>query len=320
MNNKDQVEALRQQLEADGLPKPVRIARIAEACMGWPYVFGAWGGLCVPSKRGTYMRDEHPTIKSKCNVLKGSYDWRNIKNNNYCGSCKWAIGVRMYDCRGWTRWLLQQVGLDIAGGGCTSQYNNADNWTARGKIEDMPDVVCCVFKYDSSTKKYEHTGMHVGGGKIIHCSVNVQTGKTSDRGWTHYAIPKGLYGEEDLPVEITRPTLRKGSKGADVEDLQTALNKLGFDCGNVDGIFGTKTYNAVVAFQTEKLLNIDGIVGKKTWKALYDTGVMDDTHAPDEPVQPDEPEPIYCVTCHGLTHDQVMRILEICPAAITTEE
>jgi hypothetical protein len=61
----------------------------------------------------------------------------------------------------------------------------------KGTINEMPDVVCCVFKKSGNTM--EHTGMHVGGGRIIHCSVNVQEGSTSDKGWTHYAIPAGLY-------------------------------------------------------------------------------------------------------------------------------
>jgi phosphoribosylformimino-5-aminoimidazole carboxamide ribotide isomerase len=57
---------------------------------------------------------------------------------------------------------LQCVGLDITGAGATSQYNTASNWTERGKIASMPDVVCCVFKDVNGTK--EHTGMHIGGG------------------------------------------------------------------------------------------------------------------------------------------------------------
>lgn len=62
--------------------------------------------------------------------------------------------------------------------------------------------------------------------------------------------------------------LRKGNKGKDVEQLQELLNKLGFNCGEVDGNFGTKTETAVKAFQTAKDLEVDGIVGKNTYAAL----------------------------------------------------
>jgi len=37
----------------------------------------------------------------------------------------------------------------------------------------MPNVVCCVFQYNKSTGKMAHTGLHIGDGDIIHCSVNV---------------------------------------------------------------------------------------------------------------------------------------------------
>lgn len=65
------------------------------------------------------------------------------------------------------------------------------------------------------------------------------------------------------------PTLRKGSKGAYVKELQTLLNYSG--CGAhlaVDGIFGSLTEIAVISFQKVRGLKGDGIVGAKTWAAL----------------------------------------------------
>lgn len=62
--------------------------------------------------------------------------------------------------------------------------------------------------------------------------------------------------------------LKKGSTGSDVRELQTKLNSLGYDCGKVDGIFGTKTLTAVKRFQQANKLAVDGIVGKNTFKKL----------------------------------------------------
>jgi peptidoglycan hydrolase-like protein with peptidoglycan-binding domain len=64
---------------------------------------------------------------------------------------------------------------------------------------------------------------------------------------------------------MAEPTLKNGSKGQDVKDLQEALKTLGFNPGPVDGIFGAKTETAVRAFQTDRGITVDGIVGRETW-------------------------------------------------------
>ena len=74
------------------------------------------------------------------------------------------------------------------------------------------------------------------------------------------------------PVNVTpvttQPMLRTGSRGDTVRKLQELLNALGYDCGSVDGIFGSKTYAAVLAFQKANGLAADGIVGPLTWAKL----------------------------------------------------
>lgn len=63
--------------------------------------------------------------------------------------------------------------------------------------------------------------------------------------------------------DATRPPLRQGDRGEDVELLQELLGL------TADGIFGPGTKRAVVAFQEENGLEADGIVGRNTWKALF---------------------------------------------------
>lgn len=63
-------------------------------------------------------------------------------------------------------------------------------------------------------------------------------------------------------------TIRYGSRGTDVELLQLALARAGFSSGEIDGIFGSQTLNAVRRFQSANRLTADGIVGPATWAAL----------------------------------------------------
>jgi peptidoglycan hydrolase-like protein with peptidoglycan-binding domain len=62
--------------------------------------------------------------------------------------------------------------------------------------------------------------------------------------------------------------LRTGSSGDGVEELQKKLLGQGISPGPVDGVFGSKTEDAVKQFQTRQGLKVDGIAGLKTFTAL----------------------------------------------------
>lgn len=59
-----------------------------------------------------------------------------------------------------------------------------------------------------------------------------------------------------------------GSTGSEVREIQTRLKKWGYFNSTVDGIYGTKTKNAVIYFQKKNGLTADGICGKKTLAAM----------------------------------------------------
>lgn len=64
-------------------------------------------------------------------------------------------------------------------------------------------------------------------------------------------------------------TLKLGSSGKDVYELQGRLKALGFYNGKVDGNFGPKTKNSVTWFQWKFGMKSDGIVGAKTKLKLW---------------------------------------------------
>lgn len=62
--------------------------------------------------------------------------------------------------------------------------------------------------------------------------------------------------------------LKKGNKGNNVKTLQLKLKELGYYKGSIDGIFGSKTENALKKFQKDANLTPDGIAGAKTYMKL----------------------------------------------------
>ena len=96
---------------------------------------------------------------------------------------------------------------------------------------------------------------------------------TSSGGGSYYA-----------PVVPDMPMLYRGCTGDAVKTLQEKLNAKGFDSGNVDGIFGAKTYAAATAFQKANGLGVDGIVGKLTWAKLYDATPVNVTPVTTQPM------------------------------------
>ena len=67
----------------------------------------------------------------------------------------------------------------------------------------------------------------------------------------------------------TIETLSKyGSRGNEVTQIQTKLKRWGYYNGSVDGIYGSKTVEAVKYFQRKNGLTVDGVAGPKTLSAM----------------------------------------------------
>ena len=99
-------------------------------------------------------------------------------------------------------------------------------------------------------------------------STNYESINGSIKLWSK-STSSGGGGSYYAPVVPDMPMLYRGCTGDAVKTLQDKLNTLGYNSGNVDGIFGAKTYAAVTAFQKANSLGVDGIVGKLTWGKLY---------------------------------------------------
>ena len=85
-----------------------------------------------------------------------------------------------------------------------------------------------------------------------------------------------LFVAADASAYTHMGTLKMGSTGSQVMELQKALNAKGFvvsstglgSAGNESTYFGAKTKAAVMNFQAGKGLTADGVVGMNTGTAL----------------------------------------------------
>lgn len=287
-----QVEAMK----ARNAPKAEIIRTTSELRLGWQYVYASQGQDCTPEWRKSripYCPSQKyvDMINNNCPVLSGKQP--------LCDGCGY-VDTDVFDCAGFVLNEMQLAGVPFYGQGATTQWNTASNWAAKGEISTMPrDLVCVVYKRKDD--KMSHTGLSMGDGSggVIHCSTTVKRGNayTDNPKWTHWGIPKGLYSTEELRKaginvqdDCNIPTLRRGSQGDEVADLQTILNaRYGADL-DVDGNFGKATEAAVKAFQKANGLTADGVVGPKTWKAL---GVSGNTNPPadngNNEIKPSEP-------------------------------
>ena len=267
MKTASDVKELVEKWIAAGKDKTYIIKNAAEACLGWPYVWGAVGSDCSPTRRQYYAgRDvcpagEKKAIISLCQALNGS--------GKSCGGCVYYpdnMRTLCNDCQGFVKNICGRVGITFTGGGATSMWNGSTNWEKKGTIDTLPETLCCIFWQASDKKTMNHIGFYIGGGMMIHCSGTVKKEPISKK-VTHWAIPKGLNG--NVPT-TDKPTLRRGSSGEYVTLLQTKLIQRGYDLTpyGADGKYGAKTETAVKAFQKDAGLSADGICGRNTWSAL----------------------------------------------------
>ena len=207
--------------------------------------------------------------------------YKDLKLGAQIGS-KW-IGHIVYDCSGLTMRSGKAFGLDYAHGSNSSYRNDCAYKGKLTKGMSLP-VGAWVYTGKSSTD-HPHIGTYTGDGWVTEAQgtkAGVTRTKLTDSKWTYWGLGKGITfdfvpGQDGKPTPSpdptpskSHPTLKKGSKGASVKEMQQLLIKKGYKLPKygADGDFGTETLNAVKQFQKDKGLKVDGIVGSQTWKAL----------------------------------------------------
>lgn len=131
----------------------------------------------------------------------------------------------------------------------------------------------CDGVFRKSGEKMVHVGYvySVSGDNVtvIHAKgreTGVVRESINESRWTDYGRFPWF---EDAYVTISR-NLRMKMTGEDVKAVQEALISKDFPCGKsgADGEYGSKTVDAVRAFQVSQELTADGVCGKQTVNAL----------------------------------------------------
>ena len=288
MNTATYVDALiadlKIQVANGGIPLSDAAWQTALACQGWSYVYSAWEALCTPAERRKRFKlcPDKTSIKAKCKAFE----------NGDCNGCQWFPGgerTRCGDCRGFVRWIIEQItGFVIYGDTVSTQWNHKDNWCVKGQfgVDPVPQNVLVNVFIKNSSGKWTHTGLYYNGA-TCECASGVQHFNPMKKNrWTHWAVaacfktgwtmpepPKEPEKQPEKGQTVSYKTLRRGNYGELVKQLQTKLNALGYDLGvcGIDGDFGQATEKAVKAFQKDHGLTADGVVGQKTWAALEST-------------------------------------------------
>lgn len=140
-------------------------------------------------------------------------------------------------------------------------------WSVVGKFAYTPSHA----NWFKRMKRW-HSSPHVGDLAFIYSHDLGRIG--------HVALVESVVGARPAPHKPTKhhtSTLRWGSHGADVVDLQNILNAKGAKPRlKVDGAFGDLTKHEVEDFQgfpgsrdsRGRRLSVDGVVGPNTWWAL----------------------------------------------------
>ena len=85
----------------------------------------------------------------------------------------------------------------------------------------------------------------------------------------YVAVDLQMQGRDVPCAEVVETAvLRRGSTGGEVKEVQRRLKMWGYYGGEVDGIYGTRTVEAVKLFQRKNGLAVDGVAGKATFAAL----------------------------------------------------
>lgn len=205
------------------------------------------------------------TLITKESIEKAYKDYHSstYDKNYYNNKLKEGEGRPGSDCSG--------MHHDLSGYDTTAQ-GYYDKCTSKGQFSTLPIKDLCLLFRGKSSNSIKHTGIYLGNGMCLHMKnskENCVYERVDNHGWTNWGYGNFIDYSQPLGAKpILTRVLKIKMGGVDVKLLQDQLISKGYDCGNIDGDFGNKTYVAVKHFQADNNIAVDGEVGKQTCKKL----------------------------------------------------
>lgn len=239
---------------------------------------------------GFQVTDATIAAKAKQN-LNGWYTPTNI--NKLRAVANETPPVWGFDCVNTTKGILWGWTGDASKiyGGAVYGSNGVPDTNANGMIGRCREISTDFSTIEPGEGLWleGHWGVYVGDGLAVECTgrwangVQITSvwnlGKKSGyngRYWTkHGKLPWIAYsGEQDKVepeiIELGSRTIKRGTQGTDVRELQEALLKLGYALPKfgADGDCGSETVAVIRLFQEEQGLEVDGKFGPASLAAL----------------------------------------------------
>ena len=226
-------------------------------------------------------------------VIESAVAWAietaNDQSHGYSQADRWGPN---YDCSSFVISAFEQAGVSLLEAGANTTRDMRGPMISCGFV-DVTVQIGLDSGYglqpgDVLLNYAAHTCIFVGGKSVANCRTDEGHPQSGDQGQEIRIQPSWNYpwncvlrytgshtgsnvsGSDTSAGSASSPRmiLRKGMQGEDVKALQEKLDRLCYNCGEADGIFGQRTFRAVVAFQEDHQLEADGIAGRLTQAAI----------------------------------------------------
>ena len=219
--------------------------------LGMMYVLGAQGHKFVSllDKLCAMEKNDYKLINNVLTLLKKKLD-AGVDINS----------LLAFDCSGLGMYWLMLHGIFKHDMTAKDMYNSIPE-----KVKSLSAVKEGDFVF---TNSLGHVGYYIGDNMVIEARGTAYGVVMTDlykREWAKIARPDWWEDVTYKPIlkrelELTDPYMR----GDDVREAQVLLTEKGYNCGELDGIFGKKCDIATKNFQQDNNLTVDGIIGKNT--------------------------------------------------------